>query len=381
MRTSSAGRDARAITASGLASGEIDALKGFFFLLVAIGHNTLINTNIEGLFPTLYAFHIQAFFFLPFLFPAIAPSRRLLAGRAVRYLVPHTAFFAVATLLYALMYRHGDSPLRIAGDAVFAWAVSSARVYKEACGFYLFWFLPTLLVWTALRGAWTVAGRGLRFALLGAVLAAHPFLGGLSEEAKRLVPLGLPIVIYMLPLALGVEWLWRRGYLPRRRAAAIGGLAAFAALLVVFRLRGGFTSLSYLSFYTWREPGMLLLADATAAAAFLGFDAAGDLLARTPGLALLGRHSMTAYLAHSLVYQGLLSLASARALEETASAAGVALGIALLAATLAISLGVAATIEKVDVLRRWITPRDQREWPPTASAARARGPAAVREAR
>lgn len=358
--------DASARARTGLATREIDAVKGFFLVLIALGHNALVTQSVDGMFPTLYAFHIYAFLLLPFLFPSPPLGARFAVERAVRYLVPHTVFFALSAAAFWALHRRGDPLGAVLGDVAVGWLVSSSRAYKDACGFYLYWFLPTLLTLVLVRAAFAGAGRRARALLLAALLALHPLVGALPEEAKRWIPFGLPIAAYVFPLALAGEWAWARV-----RAAGLARGAAFAlgigtACLVAYRLLGGFSSLAFLALESYRTPVRLALADATAVLGFVGLTALGPGFARVPGLAALGRLSLVAFLVHSLVYQCILAALPAAWTAEASRAVRIAVGLPVLAGTLAVSYAIARAVDAAPVLRAWITPRGVADWPPSA---------------
>ncbi len=84
-------RDASARARAGLSSREIDAIRGFFIVLVVTGHNVLVTASVPDLFRTAYSFHVYAFLLLPSVFPGERLSMRQAGDCVARYLVPHNA--------------------------------------------------------------------------------------------------------------------------------------------------------------------------------------------------------------------------------------------------------------------------------------------------
>lgn len=332
-------------------------------MLVVLGHNAVVTSAVPGLFGALYSFHVYAFLFLPFVFPGEPLTVSQWVDRSIRYLVPHTVFFAIAAALFTLLLRRGDPLPAIGADVVVAWLVSSGRLYKQACGYLLFWFLPALLTLVVARGLWTRASVGVRCAVLVALIAVHGAVGALPMGAKRYLPFGLGIVAFVFPLALLVEWLWRRLRHARGLAATLG-LGVFATSLALFVAMGGESRIGSLTLYTWAAPGLLLLASVIPVAAFLGFAAASGVLARIPWLPELGRLSLVIYLSHSLLFRAFERALPGGWLPRGAAAGRLAAGLALFVLTLGAAWLLARTIEGTPRLRRWITPRGAGDWPP-----------------
>src|SRR5690606_16337633 len=218
--------------------------------LVVAGHNTVLADAIPGFSDALYGFHVHAFLFLPFLFPSARFSGPWLRERAVRYLVPYTAFYAVACLLFAALYRRGDPASAVAIDVAIGWVTASTRALKDACGLKMFWFLPALLSLVLFRGVWTSSSRAARCLLMAVAIAAHGVVGALPVEVKRYTPMGLLAVVYVFPMALAAEWLW--GHLRRRPRGAVAVVAftGFAACLTLHVGLGTSSRIGSVNVYT-----------------------------------------------------------------------------------------------------------------------------------
>lgn len=141
------------IAGSGLGSAEIDAIKGFFIVLVVVGHNTLVLAVLPRASEVLYNFHIFAFLLLPFLLASHPLGRGFAADRAVRYLVPHAAFYGLAAALFAASRLPEVTLAESAGRALAGLALGTPGAIERGCGLRAFWFLPALFTLALLRAA------------------------------------------------------------------------------------------------------------------------------------------------------------------------------------------------------------------------------------
>ena len=339
----------------------LDAVKGVLILFIVLGHDAAAARLFPWLPRLLYGFHVIGFLLLPFLLPSRGgagrsrPEPRLLADRAVRYLAPYVAFVLVATVLYTLMFAR-EVPLTLVGWRTFIGLVTgSAEWLKAACGFALFWFLPTLWAQTVLRYGWQVAGEHKTLLLL--IIVVHGSVGAWPGLAEVL-PLGLGPALFTLPLGLAALHLW-----PHVQKRPVVTVAVAVVLALGARLADFNTNVAVLKVEDWRHPLRLLLQDAHAVSALLAIAAAGPWLARLPGLVHLGRWSMGVYLGHSFFLQAFLISAQRLGLEPLG---GHAKWFALPILVVAIAGGIAVALGlQFEPVRRWIVPRDLRDWPPT----------------
>ncbi len=121
-------------------------------------------------------FHVAGFLLLPFLLPPRRLSRTMAVDHAVRYLVP----FGFALLAYAAAFRilvasHTGTLAWICSIPV-SFFIASPDVLVESTGFYVLWFLPTLLSLVILRSAFH-SGTGLRRAVIA--------MAAVTTEARR----------------------------------------------------------------------------------------------------------------------------------------------------------------------------------------------------
>ncbi|MBW2292321.1 MAG: acyltransferase family protein [Deltaproteobacteria bacterium] len=278
-------------------------------------------------------------------------STQFVRDRAVRYLVPYLAFSSLCIVLYPFVAPDWK-PVDVLG--VF---LASALSIKAATGFELYWFLPCFFMLTVLRALRVQLSSGAGWLLLGIAVSINAGVGWLSAEQLFYSPFGLATALFMYPLGVGAAWLWRVGR-SRRTVTGAVAVAVWAACAVVLYQVDSSANVGRLRVYWIGQPVEWLIHNLIPVAAFLAFCSLAPMLTRVPGLARLGRHSLTIYLVHSLVSQALRM-----AFDLDPQRLGLVLGVLLLGLILAISDQFATVLERVTPLRRLIMPRDAKEWP------------------
>jgi fucose 4-O-acetylase-like acetyltransferase len=347
----------------GLTRNQIDCTKGILIILIAAGHNTLLTSNIHGLFQCLYSFHIFGFLMLPFLFPTKPLSRRAIIDWAVRYLVPYVVFFLGAAVLYYVMFRRGHGLAPWAADVLIALPVASAMTLDAACGFQLYWFLPAFFTLTLFRSGLAGLSRGIAIAAILLICAAHLFIGSLPESLKLYLPFGLPIAVYILPLGLLCGLLWPRLGASRPLAAGVICFIALLGCIAVMVALDSHVNLAVLNLHTFRRLPLLILHDLIPLLAFFAFLGLSPRLSQLPLLGLVGKHSLVIYLVHSVVFQAILRvLMKLRLAQHSSIMVQLSLGAICLAITILLALVVSLVIYRAKLLRRCILPRSLDDW-------------------
>lgn len=354
--------------ANGLTSAEYDSVKGLLVLLIVLGHNTLLSDVAPALPDVLYAFHVYAFLLLPFLFPSHRWTLRFAVDRTARYLVPYAAFYLLAAALTLVTLKSGGALGARIQAALAGLLLGTADPIKRGCGFLLYWFLPALWSVALLRAAVRGASPALRGGALAASILFFLWVGGVPRPLRMWMWMGSGIALFVYPLGLATAWLWSlRARVSTTWIGIVAGVVFVALSAAALRMESS-VRLARLVVPTAGEPVRVLLHAAIPLAATIAALAAARLLARVPGMVAIGRHSLVIYLAHSLVFQGLLRVFGGPGGTREALLAA---GGASFAVTVAIALAVAIAIERVDLLRRTITPRTASEWPLARLARRA----------
>lgn len=120
-----------------LTNQESTALKGLLILLVVLGHNTYLMVDMFA-YKFLYAFHVYAFFYLPFLYNHKEETiSHCVIKNILRLYVPYT--FAFVLLLG--IYLKTNSAFNFE-NIFFAYITGNPNHFLKMGGFL--WFIPTL---------------------------------------------------------------------------------------------------------------------------------------------------------------------------------------------------------------------------------------------
>lgn len=341
-------------------SAQIDAVKGVFISLVVIGHNVIMTDALAWLFPLLYAFHVFAFLFLPFIIHQRSLTWGAVRDRGVRYFAPYCVFVLGSWVLYRGVVHDGSTPSFEA--AITGLVVGSAFTLDNASGFQLFWFLPAIFSLFIFRGVYAGLGCTRKFLFLAGLVAMHPVVGELPLEIKRYVPFGLLIVVYVYPLGVFCEYIWGKVKDRYRAQAAALSLTAFALCAWWVVEARSFVNLAALSLYGYNDLVRLLVHDAMAVSAFVGTLAASSILASSRLLVFLGGLSFSIYLSHSLIYQALTRTLCDPLLCWSGGREQAAVGGLILVATLGISVAMAKLVARSRILSKVIFPRSISDW-------------------
>ncbi|MBA6264779.1 acyltransferase family protein [Colwellia sp. Bg11-12] len=180
----------------------INFVKGFFILLIVLGHDYQITSQVEGLFQFLYRFHVHAFLLLPFIFPIKSTSFSFIVDRAFRYLVPYLFFLVLSSVFFLIL--KGGVLFDFINNLVLAIFMSTPYFIKESSGFQLYWFLPALFSLTALRFLAVKHNVFVLFVCVIVLLTPTSFLG----DYYRYIPFCLIISMYIYPMGILSSFLY-----------------------------------------------------------------------------------------------------------------------------------------------------------------------------
>ena len=352
-----------------------DVIRGVLILIVMFDHNDIIRNvaSVNAWFLPM-TFHVAGFLLLPFLARPKPLSWPMLRDHAVRYLVP----FLFAVLAYSLVFEVAVARLPVAqwlGADAAALVFADPWSLHDATGFIMLWFLPALLSTVVLLALFNSVSGMWRLALAGAGLAVHLGIGAVPINLRFLVPQGVLIALYILPMGLAlraaIPWLRDR----RRPGWALVPLAGLILLLCWWRERGTEIEVATLVMPTLVQMLDVLANDASDLCFLFVLISLAPMLARMRPLVLLGQYSLVVYLVHPILYKPILAvLLHVSQVEVLTQPWGMLRYWAGAAASVlcagAISLGVAMAIQASFRLRTLLTPRDFAGWLPVAAFAR-----------
>jgi fucose 4-O-acetylase-like acetyltransferase len=349
----------------GLSSSVINAAKGVLICLVVLGHLTIFSKYFSIAFNVIYNFHVAGFFFLAMLLVSPHRSRFFIRDRAVRYLVPYGFFVLFTSILYYMIFLYDGSFGGFADwlkNLFIALIIGSEDTLDRVCGIRAYWFLPALLTTVLLKYSFATASHLWRRIILIISLLVHFFVGMVPPGGKVFIPFGLHIAFFVFPLGIVVSVLWEK-LRPNHMV-----LFAFSATLIgIGCILMGIRWPSYigiaggLKVYSIMNPLRLLFHDVYAVSAFLSILSLSILLGKTGILPLIGSHSFTIYLTHTLVWHLLLQCRLPDYLAPIPSRViqtMIAFFIVLVICTI-ISIGLA----RVPNLTKLLFPRRIAEWP------------------
>lgn len=336
----------------------LDAVKGLLVLLIVVGHSSPLYLAWSPATTFLYRFHVAGFLLLVGMRPAETLPWRAVADRAVRYLVPFAAYLVAAAALLLLVFgpRTGAAALQQArwlGQALWSGAASDC---KQASGFSLFWFMPTLLSLTLLRSAWARVGKSagdpwLWWPLLCVLQGLLPT----GREATRQWPLGAAVAVWILPLVelapLAAQW-----FAAHRRWGWLLWAVTAAAVAPL-----PWTNIGDLAVADWSAPAGWIGQNAMILLSFGAIYSSSGQLGKVAALRWLGRHSLGVYLGHSFGIQLALLLLGKAGWQPLGAHAALAI---LPVLALGLVAGWAnAKLMALPAVQPWLAPKNARDFP------------------
>ncbi len=333
----------------------VDVFKGILILLILLGHNIIFGNNCSGAWRLLYSFHVTSFLLLPFVFSLRRVSFSFLRDRAVRYLVPYSIFFFASSAVYFFVFvRAGDVGL---GDwliSVFwGYLISSGSLVHDACGFGSYWFLPALLSLVICVNIWGGLNDAKRRIFFWLFLGTHVLVGLLGEQWMRHLPMGLAIALHMVFLGLVLRWLY---------GISSGGydflmIFVFVGLAYLSRKYDTLFMIGSLRFGDVRSLGYLLLHDGLMLSGFMSVLVVSRVLRGVKLLGSIGRLSLMIYLVHPFVNQLMFRL-NGYFFSGTDRLGWWWQVMFVFGMTAGVSLLIALFIDRVDVFKGVLMPRD-----------------------
>jgi surface polysaccharide O-acyltransferase-like enzyme len=235
---------------------------------------------------------------------------------------------------------------------------------REASGFIVLWFLPALLSTVLLAALFNASSNILRAVILIFATFIHLAVGAASASLKMAAPQGVLIALYMLPLGLAtrhaIPWL-----IVRQHRGVVTGVALIVLFASWASERGLEVEIATLVVPTLLQPLWVIATDLSNLGFLVILIVCNPILARIPGLALLGRHSLLIYLFHPIFYKPIFAVL---ALWDIPGGATQYCTVAALsvASVATVSLAAAAVVRGVPLLRSLVTPRNVQDWLPVA---------------
>jgi fucose 4-O-acetylase-like acetyltransferase len=344
-----------------LVSRNADRIKGLLILVVVADHNDWLRRLAPEVFEPL-TFHVLGFLLLAFTFGEKAWGLQFVLDRVARYLVPYWWALTAASLAFALAFGVTGGT----GGALVAWSLAAilgnAPYVKQASGFFMLWFLPCLFGLTCLTAIFdSPQAKRMRGTLVLVAVAAHLLIPLLPRAQMFYLPFGLGVALNIF--VLGLVWRW---LLPWHVPKAWGWLAllVFVASYGSLAISATHLEIATLDMAGIDRPGVLLLQDLAGMSGVLSVVWLAEHLDGTRWLAIIGQHSLLAYLGHPFAYVMLGKLGFGPTGGDVSAPAMLLYGCLTGGVALGLALGVAIAVARSRLLSMWIVPRAWRQWPP-----------------
>lgn len=341
-------------------SQSIDFIKGLFIIFIVLGHNPILSECIPKMTGGLYAFHVQAFFILPLLYPSKALNREFVRDRFVRYFVPFALWVSIASLAYLLFTPLGASfSWEWVIDFLLALVLGNAPVLKDVCGLEMYWFLPALMLLTLIRSSFSVLPSLFEKWFLGVSIVSFVCVGGIDEFYASWQVWSCFSVISLWPICLSAMWLQK---LMLRYHAAVSIVLGSIGLVVALKIladEGAIINIARLEFVEFTNGSAFLGQFIAPIAAFITVSGTARLISSFPVIEFFGQHSLMIYLTHSLVFYSLF-FSYTKFLGDVPKT--LVSGMSFFVFTLISSICIAEFIKRSGRLRRLMTPRSWSEF-------------------
>jgi len=338
----------------------IDAFKGLLIILIVLGHNPYFSRSFFGAFEALYKFHVASFLLLPFIFPVSRPTFIEARDITVRYLVPHYLFFYLACILYFSIFIHKnyESILQWFSQVMLASLLASQGLYKQACGFHLFWFLPALLVLALIRICYIRSSTKLRIYLLGLSLLDHFCIGIYQEDILQFFPYSISLVLYVFPLGLlvckAINYSRKLWFILTNCIAFLFSIYLGNTILLEVAFAGGG------AMYPVFDLSRFILQDLYLTSGFFTLLSIARLIPLPP-LVKLGKRTMIIFLLHSFVQQAFIQSGLANLIFQWIPKEPIAI-LVLFLLTIGLSYFTGDALQRFPRLNGIILPRNWNSW-------------------
>ena len=331
------------------------AMRGLLIVAIVLGHNrSLLAVAPE--FHHLYYWHVHGFFFLAFASRGFVSGGYAVRDMLVRYLVPFAVFLTLGTLI-----NMARAPAQADISAYLtALVIGSSRLCDRASNMSLLWFLPALagFVTVSILISRLVARASAWPLFVAMILGTGVLLVALiPRDALKYVPLGLPIVAYVLPLSLafcGLVVLVSGKSAPVRTIMLVAAL--IACLVTTLLLKNLEVNIALFKFGQ-AEAVTFVLAALLAVTANVAVYLLSGFLRSFDWLRALGDSSLEIFLLHNFIQIPILTaLLSRRQAFGDVALAGASVVVSAIA--IGLSMGLAAGLRRLPRLRSLIFPRD-----------------------
>jgi fucose 4-O-acetylase-like acetyltransferase len=332
----------------------INAAKGILILLLVFGHASNVWTPEPFASFSIKFFHVACFLLLPFIYEIKPLTWQYARDRAARYYIP----FAIFTILYAALYSVTITHTISLSALLKALIIGNAAQLDIATGLRALWFIPTYITILALTH---LIPRIRTQILLPIALAGHcaAILLANTETLKHWLPFGFVNALYLFPIGLILHIMHLKYDLFKRHAPAF-------LFLTIAGITAAYLEKSSIKFPIIHLPDftpLIALHPIIIIAAFM-FLTTTDWFKKIGSLKWIGQNSLIIYITH-LPFMAACNMIAQKFIDpaqiNTASSIAV---FATFAISLSGGIACAMIINRWEILRSLIAPKNWQDWLP-----------------
>lgn len=283
-------------------SNRIDRFKGLALILILIGHNKFFTSTIDGLFYSLYSFHVVMFFMIIGLRNNKLISLSYVVDIIVRYFTPF--FYAVlgTWIIFSSIFAKNETMFERIEALILAVAIGTAQILSEATGFQVYWFLPalisTIIFWSLFNSTSAILSIFISFV----AIIVHDTIGLINTDITRYIPFGIIPSLYIFIYVIISKYLCRFCISSAKTAMIVGLvlLTISISLIQVFDIR---VNIGYGNIYSIFNPINLIISDMAVISGFITLYSICIRYNMPLLIEDIGRNSLIIYLTHSLIFQ------------------------------------------------------------------------------
>jgi len=317
-----------------------NAVKGFYILLIIIGHNKIITNSIEGLMSFLYIFHVIGFFLLPILYEDKTKTAIKLITQISRLSYIYVIFCILYGVIFSIIIKRN---LNVDISSWLSALISgNANELKNVFGVQLLWFLPAFISFLALRFV-AKTHKYCLYLLFTISIIAHFNHESIYVNWLYKLPFNTGIALYLFYIATIFSHLKDILNNEKKWIAPVVLILLFPA--VIYGLVNNYTiNIATADFLNSKLFLLTIIYDIFAIFVFIWLSQLSANLKSDTFISKIGKYSLGVYLLHSLIFYTLYEGIKRLSIEEN-----LIYGIVVFFLTIAISYYATIIIYKLNI--------------------------------
>ena len=301
-----------------------NVIKGILILLIILGHNHILVPQSGKLFVYLYNFHIYGFFILPFLYNRTKSfDFQNIINIVIKNWIPYFFFFILCFCLYHFIIIKDGINLN---EFIYGLINGSSSVTKSTAGFFFLWFMPAYASMTIIMLLYNNLPSLYKWIIPFIGFVLYFFQDFTQKNLFPLIPFAITQGFYYFCFGFITKLLLEN--IPK-----IEFLGALVFVIVTF-------------FYWYTDIGNTYYLFPVSG--FLFVYLLSTRLVNFSFLIIIGKYSFPIYLLHIIIYNVL----------EILTPKSLFFGVIDFVLTLFISLLIGYLMNKVELIRKLILPKD-----------------------